>query len=465
MGSNGNDETINQEAKEHYRKAGVIFESKEYVKAIEEYDISIKIQPDYASAYYNRALARALLHDYDSALKDAVMVYRLEPASCDAPYIMGMIAEYQYRYDDALAWYKEALSINPKYENARQRLQALEKKINPPATASRSMTFEDSIVDGQIKSVSFFKPKEGFEGVVGLEKEKDYFRFNVILAIQKPELFKKYGKKISAGIILYGAPGVGKTHLVRAVAAEAGANVIVARAPQLLDMWSGNTEKNIHAIFEQARQNRPCIIIFEEIDGLGINRESTNHSQENVYLRLAVNQLLVEMDGIENNLDGIFVIATTNSPQSVDPALKRSGRFSDLLYVSAPSKEDRKNLFAYFTRQIPRANLDFHKLAEMTEYYSPADVSRICDKATLLLIRSESEKGEEGQLTTADLIEIVKTDGTRGRSILEWYSNIESNLLNGKFEVEDQMLYETIQSDLERKVSFAHHTERDLIYN
>ena len=298
---------------------------------------------------------------------------------------------------------------------------------------------------------------------MGLGKQKDYFRYNVILAIRKPELFKKYGKRISSGAILYGPPGVGKTHLARAVAAEVGANVIVARVSQILDMWAGNTEKNIHDIFEQARENKPCIIIFEEIDGLGLSRESISRDKESAAFRLAVNQLLTEMDGIENNLEGIFVIATTNSPQSIDPALKRSGRFSDLIYVDAPGYKDRRDLFVYFTKDMPKANLDYDRLASVTENYSPADIERICDKAVLLLIRSENEKGESRLLTTEDLMEILETEGTGGRSVLDWYSTIETNFFEGKFQVEDQILYEKIQDDL-GKGNLARHKERNRIY-
>ena len=101
---------------------------------------------------------------------------------------------------------------------------------------------------------------------------KKFLYENVVLAIQKPELFRKYGKKLGVGLLLYGPPGTGKTHVVNAIAGESGANVIIARINQIVDMYTGNTEKNLHAIFEQARKNPPCIIFFDELDALGVKR-------------------------------------------------------------------------------------------------------------------------------------------------------------------------------------------------
>jgi SpoVK/Ycf46/Vps4 family AAA+-type ATPase len=180
-------------------------------------------------------------------------------------------------------------------------------------------------------------------------------------------------------------------------------------------------------------------------------------------MRLAVNQLLIEMDGIESNPEGIFVIGTTNAPQNIDPALKRSGRFTNKMYVQPPNKEDRKKLFEYYTCDKPHDVIDYDKLAEITENYSPVDIATVCDEAIAPLIEA-SCKGELKKLTTHDLALIIETERIRGTSLLEWYSTIERNLAEGRFEIDDRILYETIFNDIQRKTSLACQRERDWIY-
>ena len=143
--------------------------------------------------------------------------------------------------------------------------------------------------------------------------------------------------------------------MVKAIAGEAGANVIIARVNQIVDMYTGNTEKNLHAIFEQARKNTPCIIFFDELDALGVKRggDDGGGGGNSSALRLAVNQFLVEMSGVETNPEGIYVIGATNNPWDIDPALKRSGRFGDSVYLKPPTYGDRKKLFKYYTRNKP----------------------------------------------------------------------------------------------------------------
>ncbi|MEM3247967.1 MAG: AAA family ATPase, partial [Candidatus Micrarchaeaceae archaeon] len=362
--------TSNPLAKELYTKAGAMFEENKFDEAIDLYSQAIKLDPKYSSAYFNRALAYAILSRYEEAARDAETVMALEPDSYDAPYVMGVISEYQHDYDGAQEWYQKALSNNPNYAEAKSRLEQLKNKISqeieiggikPSRVASSKAEVEESeIVEGQIKKTKWYKSNITFKDVVGMEKEKRMIYENIILAIKKPELLKAYGKKLGLGVLFYGPPGCGKTYLVNAIAGETNSNVIIARVNEIVDMYAGNTEKNMHAIFEQARKNTPCIIFFDEIDGLGAKREGAGESQQ--YMRLAVNQFLQEMDGVERNPEGIFVIGATNQPWDIDPALKRSGRFGEAIYMPPPDYKTRRQAFIYHTRKMPLAHINFGRL-------------------------------------------------------------------------------------------------------
>jgi transitional endoplasmic reticulum ATPase len=238
---------------------------------------------------------------------------------------------------------------------------------------------------------------------------------------------------LGSGLLLYGPPGTGKTYVVKAIAGESGANVIIARVNQIVDMYTGNTEKNLHAIFEQARKNTPCIIFFDELDALGVKRggDGGDGGGNSSALRLAVNQFLVEMSGVETNPEGIFVIGATNNPWDIDPALKRSGRFGDSVYIKPPTYKDRKNLFRYYTRNKPVSSLNFGRLARATMGYSPCrhrEDSRQGGDA------SASSRIHEAQdmrkYTMKDVMSILKDKDYSGSSLDEWYSMVKKDVIS-----------------------------------
>ncbi len=260
------------------------------------------------------------------------------------------------------------------------------------------------------------------------------------------------------------------TFIVNAISGESGANVIIARINQIIDMYSGNTEKNLHAIFEQARQNPPCIIFFDELDALGVKRGGGGEGAGGSAMRLAVNQFLVEMNGLESNPGGIFVIGATNNPWDIDPALKRSGRFGDRIYISPPDYASRKSLFDFYTKHTPRQNLDFDRLARATMGFSGADIAALCDKAIMTPLLHEFESKKERKLSTKDLLDILKDKDTGGSSLDEWYfmvkkeviSTTETQIVNGKKQVtvkegklsaEEKVLYKTMVNDIKKNTN------------
>ena len=185
------------------------------------------------------------------------------------------------------------------------------------------------------------KPTINFNDVGGMENVKKEISLKIIKPLEHADLYKAYGKKIGGGILLYGPPGCGKTHLAKATAGEINAKFINVGINEILDMWIGSSERNLHEIFETARKNKPCVIFIDEIDALGANRNDVNKTAG----RTVINQFLAELDGIDSNNDGILVLGATNAPWYLDPAFRRPGRFDRIIFVSPPDQEAKASIY------------------------------------------------------------------------------------------------------------------------
>ncbi|MGC9204891.1 MAG: AAA family ATPase [Candidatus Micrarchaeia archaeon] len=474
------DENVNPLAKELYQKAGEMFESNKFEEAIELYTQAIKIDNNYSSAYFNRALSYAILNRYDEAERDVDLVMKNEPDSFDAPYVMGIISEYQHDYEGAKEWYEKSLAKNPNYEQAKARLEQLKKKMSADVLGigkeEKKSNEKTVIEEGQIKQTKWHKSVMTFKDVVGMEKQKKLIYENIILAIKKPDLLRAYGKKLGLGVLFYGPPGCGKTYFVNAIAGETNSHVIIARINEIVDMYAGNTEKNMHAIFEQARKNTPCIIFFDEVDALGAKREGGGESQS--YMRMAVNQFLQEMDGVEKNPEGIFVIGATNQPWDMDPALKRSGRFGESIYIPPPDYKTRKQGFIYNTRKMPLAKfINFGRLARATTGFSQADINEICDKAALIPAAEEDRTGKRRPIKMKDFLRMIKL---HGGTLDEWYAMVRKEIISktetqivdgkktevvkeGKLNAEEKAKYRPFVKDVKKNSSSWNRTIKKLI--
>ncbi len=432
-------------AKEYYLKAGEYFEENKFDESIAYYGMAINADPTYSSAYFNRALAYAIINKYDLATRDVERVMMMEPDSYDAPYVMGIVSEYQQDFEGAKEWYEKSLKMNPNYEQAKARLEQLRTKIgtHTPAQAGLEPTGTQSapaggakqqsdtvMQEGQIKQVKWFKSDMTFKDVVGMNREKKLIYENIILAIKKPDLLKAYGKKLGLGVLFYGPPGNGKTYLVKAIAGETDSNVIIAHINEIVDMYAGNTEKNMHAIFEQARANTPCLIFFDEVDALGTKRDGGGGGGDSSgFMKMAVNQFLTELDGVEKNPEGIFVIGATNQPWDMDPALKRAGRFGESIYVPPPDYKSRVGAFRFNTRKMPLRNIDYGRLSRSTIGFSNADIAEICDKAALIPAAEEDRTGKARRINMRDFMRMIKT---HGNTLDEWYSMVSKDIISKK---------------------------------
>ncbi|MDJ0383113.1 ATP-binding protein [Streptomyces sp. G-G2] len=241
--------------------------------------------------------------------------------------------------------------------------------------------------------------------VGGMQDVKDRLEAAFLAPMRNPELRKLYGKSLRGGLLLYGPPGCGKTFIARAVAGELGASFMSISLSDILDMWIGRSEKNVHDIFETARRQAPCVVFLDELDALGAKRSRTAHSG----LRNVVNQLLTELDGVGSGADeGVFVLAATNVPWDVDIALRRPGRLDRTLLVLPPDAAAREAILHYHLRERPIEAVDLGKLAKATEDFSGADLAHVCETAAETALLDSARTGTVRMIGMKDLLSAAK---------------------------------------------------------
>jgi SpoVK/Ycf46/Vps4 family AAA+-type ATPase len=259
------------------------------------------------------------------------------------------------------------------------------------------------------------KPQIRFEHVGGMDAVKEAIRAKIIHPLRHPELYRAYGKPIGGGILMYGPPGCGKTHLARATAGEVSASFIAVGLEDVLDMWLGSSEKNLHGLFDEARRNRPCVLFFDEVDALAANRTDLRQSAG----RMIINQFLSELDGATASNDGVLVLAATNAPWHLDPAFRRPGRFDRVLFVPPPDAPARASILRVLSAGKPQQAIDFDQLAKKTDQFSGADLKAVVDLAVEAKLREAIAGGGPKPLTTKDLTAAAQQVRPSTR---EWFS-------------------------------------------
>lgn len=271
-------------------------------------------------------------------------------------------------------------------------------------------------------TIDIERPKITFEDVGGMDPVKEQIRMKIITPLEHPDLYKAYGKKIGGGILLYGPPGCGKTHLARATAGQVNSNFIIVTISDILDMYVGQSERNLSAIFNKARRLKPCVLFFDEVDALGANRTDMRHSAS----RHLINQFLDELDGVGKNNDGILILAATNAPWHLDPAFRRPGRFDRIIFVPPPDDHAREAILQIKLRDKPVHSIKYAKIISRTKDFSGADLEAVIDIAIESKLEESMKKGRPLPIETDDLLAAVKKHRATTK---EWFQTAKNYAL------------------------------------
>lgn len=309
----------------------------------------------------------------------------------------------------AIEAYKKALAIDPDYFDEELDSQLRKKNSN-------KITETEEISDSRFLQ----KPNISFGDVGGMEAVKKEIELKIIKPLLHPELYKAYGKKIGGGILLYGPPGCGKTFIAKATAGQINAKFISVSLNDILDMWIGNSEKNLHEIFELARHHTPCVLFIDEIDALGASRSDMKQSSG----RHLINQFLQELDGIDSTNEGVLVMGATNTPWNLDSAFRRPGRFDRIIFVSPPDTTTRASILKLKLNNKPTGVIDFQAIAKKMENYSGADIDAIIDLAIEQKLEISFKDGIIQPLETNDLLTALKKH--KPSSTQEWFSTAKN---------------------------------------
>ncbi len=308
--------------------------------------------------------------------------------------------------------YERALELDPMGTDP-----SLEKEIHgrgqpePPkpepekvTVAGQGWTPENDEEKSAVAESDIERPKLTFADIGGMESIKEEIRMKIIHPLKNPQLFKAYGKKIGGGVLLYGPPGCGKTLLSRATAGEIKANFLSIGIHQILDLYLGNSEKNLHQLFELARTHAPAVLFFDEVDALAADRNDLKRSAG----RTLINQFLAEMDGNVGDNDGLLILGATNAPWHLDPAFRRPGRFDRILFVPPPDEPARAAILDVMAKDKPVHQLDVGAIAKKTKDFSGADLKAVFDIAIERSLARAMAENRVIPLGTDDLLKSAK---------------------------------------------------------
>ena len=402
-------------------------------------------RPDQAEAEFREALAHA---PDDPALKVGLAnAFLQQGKTSHAAVILEDVARRPDAPAQAFVLYARLLAQGGEVEEAvRQYRRGVEadpsaadpefaERLGIRGEADRPFDpgdTDDDVVEGRVRAdwqgpagraeAEIERPKLTFADVGGMEPVKEEIRVKIIHPLNHPELYKAYGKAIGGGILLYGPPGCGKTHLARATAGEIKAGFLAVGINDVLEMWIGNSERNLHALFEQARQNTPCVLFFDEVDALAASRSDLKASGG----RQLINQFLAELDGVHGRNDGVLVLAATNAPWHLDAAFRRPGRFDRILFVPPPDAPARASILRLLCRGKPVQDVDHDHLARKTDGLSGADLKAVVDTAVEAKLREAIKAGVPRPLTTKDLLSAASAVKPSTR---EWFSTARNYAL------------------------------------
>jgi transitional endoplasmic reticulum ATPase len=339
--------------------------------------------------------------------------------------------------DEARERYTRAVQLDPSLSDpelaaALAAGETVSGRLPVPAHADES--------EAEVEAITAERPLITFGDVGGMDDVKDEIRMKIVHPFAQPDLFKAYGKAPGGGILLYGPPGCGKTHIARATAGEINAAFIAVGIEEVLSMWLGESERQLHDTFERARRAAPCVLFFDEVDAIGAVRHDIRHGA----MRQLVNQFLAELDGIKASNEGVLTLAATNAPWGVDDALRRPGRFDRVIFIPPPDEAARAAILRVHLAARPVGDIEIADLARKTTGFSGADLSAVVDRAVEAKLRESMKADVPLPLETRDLEAALKSARP---TTAEWMQTARSYALHSN----EAGTYDEVLAYLERR--------------
>ncbi|MBC6611561.1 AAA family ATPase [Hymenobacter sp. BT507] len=402
--------------------AGLLVQAQRLPEAEELYRTGLRQVPTDTDLQLGLAEVYTGLHKTSAAFVVVEELLISAPEHARAHLLHARLLAQTGQQEAAREAYETALHHNPTLEDATLAAQLRESATPVPAQGPRP-TDSAPVVDEQALFAGLEKPKINFADVGGMEAVKEEIRLKIIHPLQFPDLYKAYGKATGGGLLLYGPPGCGKTHLARATAGEVQASFINVGINDILDMWLGNSEKNLHQLFQMARLQAPCVLFFDEVDALAANRHDLRQSAG----RTVINQFLAELDGAVSANDGVLIMAATNAPWHLDAAFRRPGRFDRIVLVTPPDEAARQAVLEVMLREKPLStNVNVAALAAKTTGFSGADLKALVDVAIENRLRESMKQGRPLPLEQTDFLQAT---GQVRPSTKEWFATAKNYAL------------------------------------
>ena len=411
----------NYSLRKHY--AEILYQQGRLSDALEAYRSALKIRPNEDNVLVKLADIYWQSDKHSAAIVILEDLLKVPAPLPEALKLMALIKMHQDDAQTAREYYQQAIEQAPELRDEeldRRLFMQISHQLSQfddvtgiesqepllPAELLPAEPIALPLSHGEEPELNFDgeRPSITFADVGGMQQVKEEIDMKLIQPLKNPELFRAYGKSTGGGVLMYGPPGCGKTHLARATAGEVDANFISVGINDILEMWLGQSERNLHAVFEQARQMRPCVLFIDEVDALGASRADMRQTAG----RQLINQFLQELDGIQHSNEGVLILAATNVPWQLDTAFRRPGRFDKIVFVPPPDLEARAAILDIYLATRPVEKVDVHALAKKTPAFSGADLKALVENAVDTRLREALKSGKPQAIRHKDLNKALK---------------------------------------------------------